>query len=52
MTRAITAANDATLCGLIRGAQRRLTVLAPALSRPVAEAIVERWALSLPMRSR
>jgi hypothetical protein len=44
MTRAITAATDATICGLIRGAQRRLTVLAPALSRPVAEAIVERWA--------
>jgi hypothetical protein len=44
MTRAITVANDATICGLIRGAQRRLVILAPALTRPVSEAIVERWA--------
>ncbi len=43
MTQAIAAANDTTLCEVIRRAQRRLTILAPALTRPVGEAVAERW---------
>ena len=40
---AITVANDETLSALIRQANQRLLVLAPALSSEVAEAITERW---------
>jgi hypothetical protein len=41
--RAVTIANDRTLTKLIRGATRRVVFLAPAASKPVAEALAERW---------
>lgn len=40
---AVTIANDQTLVELIRSAQVRLVVLAPAITKPVAVAVVERW---------
>ena len=40
---AITVANDESLVALIRAATRRLVVLAPGFSKPVAEAIVDAW---------
>lgn len=40
----ITVANDESLSELIRSAQKRLVVLTPAVSIPVANAIAERWA--------
>lgn len=40
---AITIANDESLSELIRSAKRRLVVLTPAISMPVAKAIAERW---------
>lgn len=40
---AITIANDESLSELIRSAKKRLVVLTPAISMPVAKAIAERW---------
>lgn len=40
---AITVANDKSLSELIRSSKKRLVVLTPAISIPVAEAIAERW---------
>ena len=42
-TRSITIANDDSLCELISAANRRLIILAPAVSLAVAEAISGRW---------
>jgi len=41
--RSITCANDETLRLLIRKAQRRVVAVAPAFTRPVADALCERW---------
>jgi hypothetical protein len=41
--RAITIADDETLSRTIRSARRRVVLLAPAISKAVAEAVVERW---------
>jgi hypothetical protein len=43
MGQAITVANDDTLCRLIRAARRRVVLLAPAVSKRVAEALAEQW---------
>ncbi len=43
MTQSITVANDDTLNDLIRSVTRRLVLLAPVVSRRVAEAIINRW---------
>ena len=43
MTQSITVANDDTLNDLIRSVTRRLALLAPVVSRRVAEAIINRW---------
>ncbi|MBI5445713.1 MAG: hypothetical protein HY900_31415 [Deltaproteobacteria bacterium] len=40
---AMAVANDATLTDFIRAARRRLVVLAPAVTKPVGEAVAERW---------
>ena len=40
---ALDSADDGRLVGFISGARRRLVVLAPGLSLPVAQAIAERW---------
>ena len=39
---AFTVADDSSLIKLIRKAQRRLVFMAPAVSQPVAEALIER----------
>jgi len=41
--RAITVANDETLVELIRPASRRVVFMAPAVSKPVADAIKQKW---------
>lgn len=43
MNRSITVANDETLRAMIGSATRRIVLLAPAVSKLVAEALVERW---------
>lgn len=40
---AITVANDESLVAMIHDARRRLVILAPGFSKPVAEAIVDAW---------
>ncbi|MCE9590546.1 MAG: hypothetical protein K8S99_08485 [Planctomycetes bacterium] len=42
-TQSMTTADDATLIEMIRSARRRLVVLAPALSTPVAIVLSNRW---------
>lgn len=41
--RSITVATDEGICELIRGAQKRLVVLAPAVHCQVAQALAEKW---------
>src|SRR5881396_2596971 len=43
MGQAITVANDETLGRAIRSAQRRIVLLAPAVSKGVADALAEQW---------
>jgi hypothetical protein len=43
LNRAITVADDHALSEMVRSAKRRLVVLAPALSKPIASAVAEQW---------